>query len=250
MSKLRVAVLEDEPMKLKELVGQLRETALVEVVGYARDRAAFMEVVASKAPEVLILDIDLGGEPEGGLAVARSHSLPVLFISGHIAEHLKAIELVDEGSISLPVGQLTKPVSAERLRAKLEKFAHQVRSCELYKPLRVRNSIKGEDMLVPPDRIVCIQVDEDGRKQHNKRLYFVDRKPVVMADLTLNRLHEWGFPKELFIQIAKNGVVNRRRIVKRSPTAVQVEVMTRQGEVKPMTLAIGDAFRKALDRGY
>ena len=69
MSKLRVAVLEDEPEKLKHLVGLLRETQLVDVVAHSCLKDEFIQKVDAARPEALVLDIDLNGEPDGGIEV-------------------------------------------------------------------------------------------------------------------------------------------------------------------------------------
>ena len=198
MSKLKVAVLEDEPMKLKELVLQLRETGLVEVVATGRERSAFLEAVAAKPPEALILDIDLVGEPDGGIAVARELGLPVLFISGHVGSHMDAIEILDATLTRVPIAHLSKPWNADSLKSRLLKFSDQVNG--MRKQCRVVLQPKGKGtMEVSLDSIVAIIVEKREAESNNKRVLFNDREPIVIADVSLTRLAEYGLPAEAFV---------------------------------------------------
>lgn len=247
MSKLKVAVLEDEAVKLKELVGMLRATDLVEVVAHARDRESFMAAVAAKGPEALVLDIDLVGEPEGGLRVAEALALPVLFISGHVARHTASIEVLDTLRARLPVAHLSKPVAPEKLKNRLLKFCDEVRAMRAQRRVQLRVNGKGDTIEVSIDSIVAITVDERGAGSNNKRVLFIDREPVVIADVTLARLEEYGFPKSEFIQISRDCAINRTHALAWTGSSVSLRYMKHRGVLTADTWPVKEAYRKERD---
>lgn len=246
MSRLRVAVLEDEPEKLKHLIGLLRDTQLVDVVAYSCLKDEFIQRVDATRPEALVLDIDLNGEPDGGIEVAKSYSLPVIFISGHVAKHTAAIELLDANNARVPVTQLTKGSNEGVLKAKLEKFIYQINGARVHASIKLRDARKSETLEVTCDRIVFVTVDSDGAKSNNKVVYFTDRKPITIADVTISRMEDVGFPPGRFVQISRDCAVNRGRIESRTATAVKVTFMDRSGSIKVDLLDVGEAFRKRL----
>ncbi len=244
---LRVAVLEDNASELKELVGRLRDTGLVVVVAHARDRATLIADVDQKPPDALILDIDLVGDPEGGLRVAQELALPVLFISGHVGRNLQAIEVLDTERTRLPVAHLTKPYSEEALRNRLAKFVDEVRALRNQRRVTIR--VKGSGSTITPslDSIVAIMVDTAGAASNNKRILFTDDKPVLVADITLSRLQDFGFPEDTFIRISNQCAVNRTNVLEWTGSAVKVRYREKAGTMTTLVLPIKEAFRSKAD---
>lgn len=243
MNKLRVAVLEDDPRLLKELVGRLRASGLVDVVDHARDGVRFIEMVNTKCPEALILDIDLVGEPDGGLRVARRLALPVLFISGHVGKNLPAIELLDAQRTRLPVAHLSKTSSDEVLRSRLTKFADEVRALRSQKRITLREKGKGSTVEVSLDAIVAIKVDAGSASSNNKIVFFSDRKPIRLADVTLSRLEDFGIPKGAFQLISRDCAVNRAQVLEHKSSEVTVRYMQHDGTMVTKRLEIKEAYR-------
>lgn len=243
MSKLRIAVLEDDASLLKELVGRLRRSGLVEVVAYARDRHEFMAEVNAKNPDGLILDIDLSGEPDGGLRVARELNLPVLFISGHVGNYLLAIELLDAQRTRLPVAHLSKMCTEEVLRNRLSKFVDEVQALRTQRRVTIR--VKGSGSTITPglDSIVAIVVDGGGAGSNNKRVLFTRDKPVLVADVSLSRLADFGFPSEAFVRISNQCAVNRSNVLEWTGSAVKVRYMESDGTLTTQVLPIKESFR-------
>ena len=246
MSRLRIGVLEDEPEKLKDLVDRLRETQLVEVVAHSCDKDAFLREVEVKRPEALILDIDLSGEPDGGIEVARRLRLPVLFISGHVAKHTEAIELLDAHNAQVHVTHLSKLASDGVFRAKLEKFVGQVTGTRLYATIKLRDLRSGEEIETTSEQVVCISVDPSGAGSNNKVIHFKHRRPVKVADLSLSRLDEFGFPVGHFVQIARNRVVNKAHISYKVTTSVCVAFIDATGRLLTEEFPVKESFRKNL----
>ncbi|GIX35104.1 MAG: DNA-binding response regulator [Lysobacteraceae bacterium] len=83
MSRI-IAIVEDEPDLRANYEDALRRYGY-EVCGYA-DRATAMQAFALRLPDLVIIDVGLGDEPEGGFELcrhlrARSPALPILFLT-------------------------------------------------------------------------------------------------------------------------------------------------------------------------
>lgn len=243
MSKLRVAVLEDDVIMLKELIGRLRASGLVDVVAYARDRSKFKEEVDASNPEALILDIDLVGQPDGGLHVARELALPVLFISGHVGSNLQAIELLDAQRTRLPVAHLSKTSNEEVLCNRLTKFVDEVRALRSQRRVTFRE--KGENRLIDVslDSIVAIRVDAGSAGSNNKVVLFSDRKPIRIADVTLSRLEDFGIPKDAFQLISRDCAINHALVLERTASSVTVLYVQHDGTMRTKKLEVKEAYR-------
>lgn len=244
MSGLRVVVLEDEPAVLKELVVRLRDSNLVEVVDYAKDRNTFMQAVQNHPPDALILDIDLVGEPEGGLAIARDLALPVLFFSGHVGKYIDAIEILDSQRTQLPVAHLTKTCEDDVFTNRLKKFVEQVHGWQKGQMVTLRPKDKGSTIEVPLSDIVAITVDQNGASSNNKVILFKERKPVVVADVTLSRLRDFGIPETAFKQISASRVVNRMNVLEWTRGNAKVRYTKRDGSPVTELFPISETFRK------
>lgn len=248
MDRLRVAVLEDDREDLKELVRMVRSSVIAEVVAHGHERTAFMEQVVITAPDAVLLDIDLNGEEKGGIEVAKALRLPVLFISGHLEKNLGEIEVLSYSDARLPVLHLRKPADEERLLKALGRLKHEIHALGLFKPIPIRLLRTGEEEMVPPERVVFIEVDPDRSQaqSNNKRIHFTDRKPERVANLTLRRLRDFGFPEELFVQLSADCAVNRQRIVRKGADGVLVQAMGRDGKPVQHTLKVTSTYRDKL----
>lgn len=79
-----IAIVEDEPLIRANYVEALNRMGY-ETHGHA-SRAAALEAFATRLPELVIIDVGLGDEPEGGFDLcrslrARSATLPIIFLT-------------------------------------------------------------------------------------------------------------------------------------------------------------------------
>lgn len=114
-----VAIVEDEPEIRANYEEALRRYGF-EVAGFA-DRERAMQAFALRLPDLVIIDVGLGDEPEGGFELcrhlrARSATLPILFLTARDSDldvisglRLGADDYLSK-AISLP--QLTARVNA------------------------------------------------------------------------------------------------------------------------------------------
>jgi two-component system, OmpR family, KDP operon response regulator KdpE len=113
--KLKILIVDDEP--------QIRKQLKIGLVGYGYDVLTAlngqeaMTIVAQSAPDLIILDISLGSEPDG-LEVCRRlrewSKLPIIMLSVHDEEQIKVTALHAGAD-----DYLTKPFGMEELNARI-----------------------------------------------------------------------------------------------------------------------------------
>lgn len=122
--KKRIAIVEDEPAIRDNYADALRRE------GYAVDtfagRAAALEALSQRLPDLVLLDIGLGDESEGGFELcrelrARSKSLPIIFLTARDSD-LDVISGLRLGADDY----LTKDISLAHLLARLNAFFRRV----------------------------------------------------------------------------------------------------------------------------
>lgn len=250
MSKLKVAILEDSKVLLKDLKQMLDDIDLVEVVAAATTSEDFLEKVRNMRPDIVLLDIDLNGDGMSGLDVAVKLKLPVLFVSGKMADYNEGVSGVDVQLKDVPVSYITKPATQDKLNAKLPKFIQQVRA--MTKPLCMRLALKDEGRKeFQLDSIVCLCADKEaGSASGNKEIHFTDRKPGVLVDFSFTSMEEKGFPKEQFLTIHKSFRVNATHVLGMEDDEVLVKAMDAQGRVVEKRLPVSENYRPAIRARY
>lgn len=110
---MRVLVVDDEEPARRRLVRMLERLGGIEVVGEAGDGEQALALVRERAPELLLLDIDM---PEmDGLELAELPGLPpVIFTTAHAEHAVRAFEVA-------AVDYLLKPIARERLAEAIER---------------------------------------------------------------------------------------------------------------------------------
>jgi len=112
----RVLVVEDEAIVARDIAMQLSELGYV-AVGIASSAEQALEMVAALAPDLVLMDIQLGG-PTDGIAAAETirqqYALPVVFIPAYSAD-----EILARANLTEPYGYILKPFTDRELRVTL-----------------------------------------------------------------------------------------------------------------------------------
>jgi len=122
--KPRIAIVEDEAGLRDNYVEALRRRGY-QPAGYA-DRASAMAAFEARLPELVIIDINLGDEVEGGFELcralrARSATLPIIFLTARDSE-IDAVSGLRLGADDY----LTKDISLEHLCARVAALLRRV----------------------------------------------------------------------------------------------------------------------------
>lgn len=209
MSKLKVAVLEDNQDLLNDLIRDLTETGLVEVVMYATNSSDFLEKMKTSPVEALILDIELNNDSMNGIDVANHLKLPVLFTSGKTRDYLSEKEDI-KINLSTPVEDIMKPISQHKLKTILPKFIAQIK---LYnKTNHIMLDFKdNKNQKIPIDDIVYVETNPE-TGSNNKRIYFTNRNPEVLSRTSFEELKALGLTPEHFARPSQSHRVNKKYV--------------------------------------
>lgn len=205
---MRVVIVDDEPLARERLRRLLQEFPGYEVVGEAGDGESALDVVDDEEPDLVLLDIRMGGMD--GLQVARQLSEmdvpPAVIFTTAYAEH--ALSAFDASA----QGYLLKPVKLEKLRDALQRVR---------KPTRAHKAKPVEAAAGAPKREFVLATTRDGlvRVPVPDILYFLaDHKYTTVGHLhgevlieeSLKTLEADLIP--LFLRVHRKALVNTRFI--------------------------------------
>ena len=206
MSPLKVAILEDNPLLLKDLKMQLENTGLVTVIAHNTDPNKFIDKIKESKPEALVLDIEINGANINGIDIANRFDLHVLFVSGKTKNYIENIEELNLNSKQI-IEHVSKPIRQDKLEKILPKFISQIHA--LQKSQYIYLKINKYEEKIEFDDIVFLDSDKKyNSKSNNKRIYFRNRKPETLIDFSFSGMKEKGFDKKKFMRIHKSYVVN------------------------------------------
>ncbi len=114
MDKFRVIVVEDVPLEMKGTLGILQtDIPEAEVIGTAADESDFWRLMRRAAPELVLLDLGLGGSTTVGVELCRrtkdAHpAVKVLIFTGEILNEKLWVDALDAGcdGIILKCGEM------------------------------------------------------------------------------------------------------------------------------------------------
>lgn len=117
MSKLRVLIVEDEPI-IAENISMYLDNADFEVSGIAYDSAEANEQLLHNTPDAAILDVNLESEEDGIDIAARinqQYQIPFLFLTSYSDK-----DTLQRAKAVNPSGYIVKPFNEKTLLASLE----------------------------------------------------------------------------------------------------------------------------------
>ena len=144
-----IAIVEDEPAIRENYADAFRRQGY-RVAGYA-DRASALDAFASRLPDLVLIDVSLGGEPEGGFELcqvlrARSATLPIIFLTARDSD-LDAVSGLRLGADDY----LTKDISLAHLLARVAALFRRVGALQ-EPPAESAEIVRGE-LRLDPDRL-------------------------------------------------------------------------------------------------
>ena len=236
--EISILLVEDDPQSA------LRVESLIYKLGYhltaTCDNAPdALDMIQSKSPDILILDIDLKGEMSGlDLAEALTpRTTPVIFVTGHTEE-----DIYDRARSTRPAAYLTKPFNSFTLQTAIENSLialTQDRSSEQEEwseDLFIKNSffVKRNNFLQKVNLDDIVFIHSDG----NYCEIFSNKKFAVKLSLTkiLQKL-----PPRQFIR------VHQRYIVQASMIEM-IDTQSNELHIAGKDIPIGPKYREELLR--
>jgi DNA-binding LytR/AlgR family response regulator len=231
MSRLRILIVDDEPLAVRRLTALLRAIPDVEVAGTASEGHAALELMERLAPDVVLLDIKMPGLD--GLEVLRrlgERAPAVIFVTA-FAEHAPdAFELAATDYLLKPVEPARLTLALQRARAGLAARTAAERLEELERVLaQVRGeprprwerhiwaTHRSERVSVPVDELELVTAEGDYVRLFAGGGSYLLRQPIGQLEQRLD--------PELFLRVHRSAIVRRdrvRRIRRRRGAAVLV----------------------------
>ena len=141
--KLRVFLIDDEPLAIRRLSRLLKETGRVEIVGDTTEPVSALEILPKLALDALFLDIQMPDLNGFDLLAKLKNYPPVIFTTAFDEYALRAFEVNS-------LDYLLKPVEAERLENALNKLEKRRRERLSASPIDLEKIIQNlADSLVP-----------------------------------------------------------------------------------------------------
>ncbi|MBQ9357066.1 MAG: response regulator transcription factor [Prevotella sp.] len=114
MEAFKVIIVEDVPLELKGTLGIIRsDIPEAEIIGTADNEAAYWRLLKQQLPDLLLLDLGLGGSTTVGVEICRQTKemhpqVKVLIFTGEILNEKLWVDVLDAGAdgIILKTGEL------------------------------------------------------------------------------------------------------------------------------------------------
>ena len=199
MDRFTAILVDDERLARKELRSMLAEHEIIEVVGESETVTQAAELVQTKQPDVIFLDIQLPGETGFDLVEKISPGCKIIFVTAFDAYAIRAFEVN-------ALDYLLKPINPARLAQAIERLTTQEPASAA--PVR---ALEYEDRLF-------IEVDERSRFLKVSDIIVIsamgDYSQILSCDgqksLVLKPLKDWEerLPAKHFTRIHRSTIIN------------------------------------------
>lgn len=232
---MRVVIVDDEPLARQALRRLLAAHERVDIVGEAETLAAAARIIGDSVPDVVFLDIELGGEGDGFDLLASLERPPLVVFVTAYAEHAVEAFAVDA------VDYLLKPVAPERLAESLARAERALARSEPRTGSVIALRTPRQTLLAAPNEIAALRADGDFTH------VFVAGQPPLMIWRTLGHF-ESVLPSPPFLRLSRSLIINRDRLRKLETPSRSQAYITLEGMVEslPLGRTAAQRLREAL----
>lgn len=231
---IRVLILDDEPLALRQLEAYIEKTPSVRLEGACRSAAEARALLAEKEIDALFADIEM---PDlSGLAFVRSLPAPplVVFTTAHAAYAVEGFRVNAVDYLLKPFGLSEFQSSCRRLE---ERLAQQ-------RAAGANPVSREEDALFFKMDYKTVRVAFDDIRYVESmseylKIYLTGQDHPLVVLYSLKRLSEQLDPKR-FVRIHRSYLVNLSRVREFSKTAVRLDC--------GLQLPVSDSYRAALTK--
>jgi len=197
---VRVLIVDDEHLARQAMRRLLVAHSDAEIVGEAASLAEAMTSIERTAPQLVFLDIELGGGGDGFDLLAGLKRPPIVVFVTAYAEH--AVEAFAVNAVDY----LLKPVEPERLAESLMRAERQLERGQTGSGVIALRTPK-QTVLAQPAEIAALRADGDFTH------VFVADQPAVMIWRTLGHF-ESLLPSPPFLRLGRSLIINCDRLRK------------------------------------
>lgn len=234
---LRVLIVDDERLARQAIRRLLAAHPEVEIVGEAESLDQALVAIEGTKPQLLFLDIELGGR-DGFELLAELEQPPIVVFVTAYAEHAVEAFAVDA------VDYLLKPVAPERLKeslARVERQLAQRAGAAPAGPSWIELKTPRRTVLAAPADIAALRADGDFTR------VLLANQPEVMIWRTLAHF-ESLLPSPPFLRLGRSLIINRDRLRNIEAQSRESVRITLHGIADRLTLGrtAGQRLREAM----
>ena len=234
---MRVLIVDDEHLARQAMRRLLAAHPEVEIAGEAESLSEALAAIARTEPELVFLDIELGGGEDGFDLLATLKRPPMVVFVTAYAEH--AVEAFAVNAVDY----LLKPVAPERLAESLIRAARYLARGSPASPGQPSHSpgvialrTPKQTVLVAPSEIAALRADGDFTH------VLVADQPALMIWRTLGHFENL-LPTPPFLRLGRSLIINRDRL-RRVETPSRAEArITLDGVPEPVAVGRTAAAR-------
>jgi len=217
MASVRILIVEDEPLIAEDLRAHLEELGY-EVCAACDNALDAMAEIAAHAPDLLLLDINLGDGADGVQLAERvnaKYKVPFIFVTSHSDK-----ATLDRVKPLRPAGFIIKPFDENVLRSQIEialaRYANDVEvniapSEAQRSEFVIADSIfirdKGKLVKVPLDDIHYAQADDNYVTLHTPAKKFVITSTLAAVEEKLNSPHHLRIHRSYLVDLRQVSAV-------------------------------------------
>jgi two-component system LytT family response regulator len=225
---MRVLIVDDEPLARSAMRRLLAPHRTIEIVGEADSTATARAAIVATKPDLVFLDIELGGD-DGFDLLASLDSPPVVIFVTAYAEHAVEAFAVDA------VDYLLKPVDPDRLAESLTRVERQ-RASRAQPAPAIELRTPRRTVFAQPGEIVALRADGDFTQ------VYLAGQPPMMIWRTLAHF-ESLLPVPPFLRLGRSLIVNRDRLRHAETLSRTSTRLTLDGLAEPVEIGRSAAAR-------
>lgn len=206
---MRTLIVDDEPLARRRLRRLIERVTDLDIVGEAEHGERALSLIASLAPELVFLDIDMPGIDGVSLAKRLTTAVSIVFTTAHREHAIEAFAVDAVDYLLKPIEEARLVAAVERVRARRPLIAasnpvmvHSGDSRAL--PLRLTARANGVVALLDPALIARLFAsDKYTLCQIADKEYVLDES-LSQLEATLEPLH--------FLRVHRRELINLRRV--------------------------------------
>lgn len=208
MSKIKILIVEDEPLIAKDLAFMLEDLDY-EISGMAYNAADAIQIIKTKEVDLAILDISIEGEMNGIELTKYLGNIPFIYLTSHSSK-----EIVAEAKKTQPLAYLVKPIDEHDLLTTIDIAFYKYQQIQKQTPQEIKAKEDNSLFIKSNHSYIKVKIEEIYFVEANDNYCFIHTKAKkFLVSQTLKsieaRLSQYGF-----LRTHRSYLINKKWIEK------------------------------------
>ena len=220
MEKIRVLIVEDEPIIAKDLSYTLEDIGY-EVAGIAYEADSALQILENQDVDLALLDINIDGDINGiqvGEKIADKYNIPFIYVTSFSDK-----DTIHKAANTEPMGYLVKPINEKDLLSTIEIALYNFNKKSALKNEKLKNRLNDTIFIKDAHAFIKVKIEEIhyAEAQDNYTFIHTAKKKFLLSStlkLIEERLRPWDF-----IRIHRSYLINPDKIIKVEDGYVYIE---------------------------